>query len=137
MGSLDGPIGKWAHPFIEAFATADPSSPLFNEYLRWAIRTEADKPDYLFIAADVASVMREQKKSIQDLASDLFVPLPYMYAVARGWKRLGIRGLAHVAQALDVPLIQFVRDGDGEARFETQRYLEYREVAPHVTILGG
>ena len=137
VGSLDDPIGGWANPFIEAIATAEPSSPLFKEFLKWAVRTEVDEPDFVFAAADVASVMREKGKSLVDLASDLFVPVSYMYAVARGWKRLGIRGLGHVAEALDVPLSRFILDPEGVTRFEVQRYNAYLHVAPRVTILGS
>lgn len=137
MGSLDEPIGGWPNPFIEAVATAAPSSPLFKEFLKWAVRTEADQPDFVFAAADVASVMREQRKSVVDLASDLFIPPTYMYAIARGWKRLGIRGLGHVAEALDVPLSRFILDPEGVTRFEVQRYNAYRLVAPRVTIFGS
>lgn len=116
---------------------AEPSSPLFKEFLKWAIRTEADDPDDLFESADVASVMQEKRKSIVDLAFDLYIPASYMYAVARGWKRLGVRGLAHVADALDVPLSRFILDADGVTRNEVRLYRQYQAIAPRVTIMGS
>ena len=60
-----------------------------------------------------------------------------MLAVMRGWHRLGLRGLALVAEALNVPISAFILNADGAPRMDVRRYHAYRIVAPKVTILGG
>jgi hypothetical protein len=126
----------WADPLSEAIATADPSSTFFSEITSLAIRAELDRPNPSVASADVAAVMDELGVSVHELANKLEVPLPYIWAIHRGWHRLGMRGLALVAEALEVPIGRFFHDGT-VWRLDSRRYFVYRTIAPQVTILGG
>ena len=131
------PVSPWADPMTEALVNADPSTDLFREIVAFAIRAEFDKPTRTVASADVASVMDECGVTEHELADTIGAPVSYLYAVRRGWHRLGLRGLAVVAEALEVPLARFFVDPDDRFRPDVQRYAAYRIVAPRVTILGG
>ncbi|HEV2642464.1 MAG TPA: hypothetical protein VGT98_07145 [Candidatus Elarobacter sp.] len=137
MAEFDTPVGFWPDPYTKAVAEADPHSALFREFVGLAMRAELDTPDHFFAGADVASVLGEQDVNWHDLGLGLEVPPVYMYAVYRGWKRLGLRGLSLIAEAVGVPLAAFMVDANGVPRIEVRRYNAYRLVAPYVTILGG
>jgi len=133
---FDRPVGYWPDAFTRAVAEASPRSQFFKLTLATAIEQRNDVPDDLLVAADVASVMDELEISVIPLAGDLDVPPAFMHAVYRGWRRLGLRGLLRVAEALDVPLAAFFLDDDGKPRLDVRRYQKYRLVAPEVTSLG-
>jgi hypothetical protein len=127
----------WPDLFTEMLVNEQPGTPLFEAFVSLAMRTFMDKPDWLFEAADIGGVMRELQIDVMPLAEKLHAPVIYVYAVARGWIRLGVRGIALFAEALDVPMSRFFVDEDGDFRLEVRRYHEFRSIAPTVTILGG
>lgn len=131
------PVSYWPDAYTRTMMTEDPSSPLFQEMLSYALRAELDAPDRLIASADISAVLTETIVSIEQLADRLQVPPIYVYACARGWHRVGLRGLALIAEALDEPLATFFLHADGRARMDVRRYNSYRLVAPHVTIMGG
>jgi hypothetical protein len=129
--------GFWPDAYTAMMMNAAPDSRLFSELVAMAMRAELDVPDKLIAAADIGSVMHEEGISSENLADDLHVPPIYAHACARGWHRLGLRGLALVAESLRVPLSAFYFSPDGSRRPNVRNYLAYRIVAPRVTILGG
>jgi hypothetical protein len=131
------PIGYWPDALTEMIATASPDSRLATEFISLAIRAGLDTPDRIFAAADIGAVMHEQRVSFAELAEELVIPPAYVYAVMRGWHRLGVRGLALMAEGLRVPISAFFVDADGQSRIEVRRYHAFRYVAPSVTIMGG
>ena len=134
---MDAPLGRWPDAYTAAVMEAPPTSPLFRAFLDLAIRTGMDRPDDLIASADVAGVLEELDVHWHDLALSMSVPPSYMYAIQRGWHRLGPRGLALLAEALRIPIAWFFFQAGGERRLDARRYSAYRQVAPHVTILGG
>jgi hypothetical protein len=137
VADADDVIHYWPDPFTAAVATAAPSSKFFSEFVAYAMRVELDASDHFFAGADLASVLAELGVTVHQLAASLHVPHIYLHAVARGWHRLGLRGWALVAEALDVPMAAFLLDQNGNPRDDVRRYNAYRMVAPRVTILGG
>jgi hypothetical protein len=131
------PVPYFGDPYTHAIANAAPGSGLFEEFVAMAMRLELDRPDTFTAAADVGSVMAELDIGATALAARMHVPIPFIHAVAVGWHRLGLRGLALVAEALEVPIATFFVDADGATRLEVRRYLAFRYVGPSVTILGG
>lgn len=132
---LDIPMSPWADALTAALATAEPKSVLFREFSHFAMRAGLNTPGPSVVAADVASVMDECGVNREDLADRLNAPLVYVYAIERGWHRLGLRGLALVAEALDVPLGAFFVGADNRRRLEVRRFSAYRQIAK-TTILG-
>jgi hypothetical protein len=131
------PIGYWPDALTEMIATASPDSTLATEFISLALRARLDTPDRVFASADIAAVMNEEGVSYTELAYELEIPPAYIYAVMRGWHRLGVRGLALMAEGLRVPISAFFVDADGQSRIEVRRYHAFRYVAPNVTIMGG
>jgi hypothetical protein len=133
----DEVVRYWPDAYTQAVCEAEPGSPLFKAFVDLAQRTEMDRPDAFFAAADVPSVVAERGVSWPELRDGLAVPPAYMTAIRRGWHRLGPRGLALLAEALGVPIAAFFLDAEGRQRLDVGRYRSYRLVAPRVTLLGG
>jgi hypothetical protein len=131
------PPGYWPDAYTEMMMAESPSSKLFQEFISYAIRAQLDIPDRIIAAADVAGVMRSAAVDVGELADRLHVPEIFVYACGRGWHRLGLRGLALMAEAMDVPLNAFFLDPDLQAHLDVRRYNSYRLTAPQVTIMGG
>jgi hypothetical protein len=131
------PAGVWPDAWTAMVMTADPSSAMFQELIAYAMRVGLDTPDALIASADVETVVAESGLDIATISARLHAPPIFILACVRGWHRLGLRGLALMAEALEVPLAAFFLDADGERRPNVRRYSAYRTVAPRVTILGG
>ena len=61
-----------------------------------------------------------------ELAERLHVPFAYAFALDRGWKRLGTRGLLYVASNLGVSVGTFVRNDHWQTRPRVQIYQAFR-----------
>ena len=129
------PTSPWADPLTDALATAPPDSDLFQEFMHLTARAGLDNPSPTVASADVAAVMDECGVNRYALAQSLNVPVIYIYAIEKGWHRLGLRGLAHVAEALGVPLGTFFVGSDNRRRLEVRRYAAYRLIA-RTTYIG-
>jgi len=134
---MDEPLRYWPDPYTQAIVEAAPGSPLFRAFVDFAIRAEMDRPDDHIASADVPGLLDELGVHWHDVSLQMSVPPAYIYAVLRGWHRLGPRGLALVAETLGVPIARFFLDEKGAPRMDVRRYAAYRTVAPRVTILGG
>lgn len=134
---MDQPLRYWSDAYTQSIVEAEPGSPLFRAFVDLAIRTEMDRPDDLIASADVKGLLDEIGVHWHDVGLAMSVPPMYIYAIMRGWHRLGPRGLALLAETLGVPIARFFLDEKGAPRMDVRRYAAYRRVAPRVTILGG
>ena len=134
---MDQPLRYWPDAYTQAIVEAEPGSPLFRAFIDFAIRAELDRPDEFMAAADVKGLLDDLDMHWHDLSLAMSVPPAYIYAIMRGWHRLGPRGLGLLAETLRVPIARFFLDEKGAPRMDVRRYASYRRIAPRVTILGG
>jgi hypothetical protein len=112
-----------------------PGTPWFDEIRNAMHRSNVNGLDPLLRGADIGAVCARQGVTVHELADRLEVPFAYAFAVDRGWKRLGTRGLLYVASCLGVGVGSFIRNDDWEQRPRVRIYNAFRLAEREVTHL--
>jgi len=128
-------VRYWGDDVTAMMMEALPGTPWFDEVRNAMHRGNVNGLDPLLRGADVGSVCGQLGVTVHELAERLEVPFPYAFALDRGWKRLGTRGLLYVASCLGVGVGTFVRNDHWQTRPRVQLYNAFRLVEAEVTHL--
>lgn len=101
-----------------------------------ALRTSWTAPTPFFQAADIPGTLEDLGVDYRQLAEELGLPIALSYALASGWHRPGIRGLALIAEAVGVPVSRFFFEDDSP-RIQVRRYRAYKIEAARATMFGN
>lgn len=121
----------WGDHFSATLFEAQPTSDLASN-LRAILSRATPAPRGILAGADILGLCLEREMDMNDLAEALEISYPLAYAIACGWHRPDLSGLAVIASDLGVTLGSLVHTSDFRMRPRTTMFLNYINQEPEI-----